>query len=615
MRHPTASVEPKAWHAPPRALLYRALGPATAGVVISLLALAPLPALAVTAADAVDALQRSLDAPLRREGQPAPGLLTQMQQARVPGLSIAVVHQGRLHWAQGFGQASAGVPVTAATRFQAASISKPVAGLAALALADETGTGWDEDLRPQLGGFVPPGDDGLPRYTLRRLLTHSAGLDTSGFPGYAVGTPLPTLQQVIQGAPPANTGPVRPVQPPGAFRYSGGGTSLVQLWMQQRARQDDFAQLMQQRLLAPLGMAESHFQQPPRDGAPLALYARAHADGQPVPGGYRIHPEQAAAGLWTTPRDLARLILAVQAARRGEPGPIAPALARAMTTPGPVPDMGIAFFFSGQPGRPYHFSHGGRNIGFSSLFLGSLEGGEGVAIMANAEGPAGELIESVLRTLARVYGWPAYLQAPLLAASQSLPEEAASWAGDYPGLHPQETNPVRIRVSQDALWAIRGPGDWVRLWRLADGSGYTNQGEHRYRFEAGGLTLDGRTLKREPARERTAWPTLYLRGSFNEWGTANPLQPAGPGRWQAEVPLPAGRHSFKLADADWREVDLGAGDEQPVPADTWHPLQGRGGNLRLAVETAGRWQVELELDDSPKPPRVRLRMVPGRAGS
>ena len=588
-----------------------------AGLAALLLTLAAttLPALAVTPAQAIAELHRTLDEPMRREGQPAPGLRAQMQRARLPGLSIAVVHQGRLHWAEAFGEASAGVPMSAGTRLQAASISKPITALAALALADETGTGWDDDLRPQLGGLVPPGDDGAPRYTLRRLLTHSAGLGVDGFPGYAVGTPVPSLRQVLEGTPPANTEAVRPEHAPGSFRYSGGGTSLVQWWMQQRAAQPDFARLMQQRILRPLGMTESHFEQPPRDGAPASAYAHGHVDGQPLPGGHRVHPEQAAAGLWTTPRDLARLILAVQAARRGEPGTLAPALARAATTPGPVHHMGIGFFLSGEPRQLLHFGHDGLNEGFLSTLRGSLDGGEGVVVMANADGAADTVVEGVVRTLARLYGWPARLQAPLLAASQALPPAAMDWVGDYPGFTSDETGPIRIRLAQDALWAIRGPGDWVRLWRLADDSGYTTNGQHRYRFDAERLTLDGRTLKREPARERSTWPALYLRGTFNDWRTTLPLRPAGPGRWETELTLPAGRHAFKLADADWREVDLGGGDDAAVPPDTWHRLVGRGGNLLLELAAAGRWRVELELSDSPRPARVRWQALSSGAGS
>lgn len=564
-----------------------------------------LPVAAVTPQQAVAELESTLDEPLRREGQAAPGLLAQMRTARVPGVSIAVIHQGRVHWVQGFGESAAGVPVGPGTRFQAASISKPLAALAALQLATDTGLSWDADLRPHLGGWVPPGDDGAPRYTLRRLLTHSAGLDVSGFPGYAAGSTLPSLRQVLEGQPPANTPAVKPVQPPGAFRYSGGGTSLVQHWMEQHARQD-FAGLMQQRMLGPLGMADSHFGHAPREGAPAARYARGHTAGQPLPGGHHVYVEQAAAGLWTTPGDLAKLLLAMQAARRGDAGPIAPPLARATTTPGPVPHMGIGFFLSGDPGQLQHFGHRGLNAGFASQMLASLDGGEGVVVMANGEGEAGPVIDGIVRTLARVYGWPGGLQAPTLASSQALPPAAAQWAGDYPGFGPADAPPIRIRLAGDALWWARGPADWVRLSRMAGDGSYTTNGQHRFRFTDQHLELDGRRLARQAARPAT-WPTLYLRGSFNDWGTSTALQPSGPGRWQADISLPAGRHTFKLADAHWREVDLGGSDDTPVQPGPWHPLQGRGANLRLDTATAGRWHLELELADSPEPARIRWR--------
>lgn len=570
------------------------------------LLLATPPLAAVTPQQAIAELQRSLDAPLRDAAQPAPGLAAQMRALRVPGLSIAVLHQGKLHWAQGFGEASAGVPVTPATRFQAASISKPVTAIAALARADELGLSWDADLRPQLGGWVPAQDDGAPRYTLRHLLTHTAGLGVHGFPGYAPGEPRPTLTQVLDGVAPANTPAVIPVQPPGRFRYSGGGTSIVQRWIEAHSG-PSFEAFMQQRLLQPLGLRDSHFNQPPTDAGP---YAQAHQQGQALPGGWRIHPELAAAGLWTTPSDLARLALAVQAARAGTAsGPLTPALARALTTPGAVPHWGIGFALEGEPGRLHRFGHGGVNAGFVSQMQASLEGGYGVVVMANGA-EAHPLLEGVKRTLARVYRWPGGLQAPLLARSQALPAGAARWVGDYPapGASAVDAPPLRIRQHQGALWWARAPGDWVRLHRLVDGRFSTN-GQHLFHFATGSLQLDGQRLRQSPAQP-LRWPTLYARGGFNDWGTSAPLLAVGAGRWQGELSLPSGKSELKLADAKWQSVDFGAAGPDPLQPGRWTELRGRGGNLLLDLPPARRWLLELEAADTAAPARMRLTALP-----
>lgn len=107
-------------------------------------------------------------------------------------------------------------------------------GLEAWRLAEACGIGLDADLRPLLKRWQPSAEEGPARYTLRRLLSHSASLTTHGFGGYAVGAPLPTVVQILDGLPPANSSPVRPLEPPVAgFKYSGGGSTIVQLWMEE----------------------------------------------------------------------------------------------------------------------------------------------------------------------------------------------------------------------------------------------------------------------------------------------------------------------------------------------------------------------------------------------
>ncbi len=148
---------------------------------------------------------------------------------RVPGVSVAVVSGGKVEWARGYGFASAGErkPVDAETLFQAASISKPVAAMVALRLVEMGKLSLDEDVNVKLRSWKVAENDftAKEKVTLRRLLSHTAGLTVHGFPGYARGAALPALRQVLDGANPANTAPVRPDILPGSrFRYSGGDT-------------------------------------------------------------------------------------------------------------------------------------------------------------------------------------------------------------------------------------------------------------------------------------------------------------------------------------------------------------------------------------------------------
>src|SRR6185436_9257568 len=116
------------------------------------------------------------------------------------------------------------------TLFQAGSISKPVAAVAALRLVDAGRIDLDADVNDYLVSWKVPANEGWqPRVTLRHLLSHTGGLTVHGFPGYARGQAVPTLVQVLDGAKPANTAAVRDNAVPGTqSRYSGGGTTIVQ---------------------------------------------------------------------------------------------------------------------------------------------------------------------------------------------------------------------------------------------------------------------------------------------------------------------------------------------------------------------------------------------------
>lgn len=170
----------------------------------------------LSAADraAIEALeQRVAFLPGRPPGPPA-SLAQRMAEARVPGVSIAFIEEGRVKWARAYGEAAAGQrrAVTPGTRFQAASLSKAVAAAGALRMVDRGGLSLDEDVDLRLRGWrIPAGSHGgAAKVTLRRLLSHTAGLNVSGYPGYAAGAAVPTIVQSLAGAAPANTAAVRP---------------------------------------------------------------------------------------------------------------------------------------------------------------------------------------------------------------------------------------------------------------------------------------------------------------------------------------------------------------------------------------------------------------------
>lgn len=346
----------------------------------------------------------------RGAGIPATASLpSRMSHYRVPGVSVAVIEGGRIDWARGYGVVEAGGrrQVDTATLFQGASISKVVATVAALRLVESGRLTLDGDVNAHLAGWRVP-ENGFTRehkVTLRGILTHTSGLTVSGFAGYERGRPVPTLLQVLTGSPPANSEAVQvDVTPGSAQRYSGGGFAVLQLLISEAAGVA-FDTALDELVLRPSGMLHSTFEQP----LPGHLDARAASghsgDGSPVEGRSRIHPEKAAAGLWTTPSDLARLAIAIQGAYAGQPGDLlTPAMAAEMLAP-QVGPSGLGFVVVGD-GRDRIFRHSGSNVGFRARMVAYVQGGRGAVVMTN--GNAGsELIDEILGSVARAYGWPA----------------------------------------------------------------------------------------------------------------------------------------------------------------------------------------------------------------
>ena len=375
-----------------------------------------------------------LTTPVVELGDPHPcqTLQDRMAADQVPGVSIAVIHNGAIEWAQGFGVVQlGGAPVTAETLFQAGSISKPVAAMAALRLVEQGKLSLDADVNQSLASWKIPPSAAAPEavVTLRQLLTHTAGLTVHGFPGYAAGAAVPTLVQVLNGEKPANTDPIRLEAPPGScWKYSGGGYTVMQQLLLGACGRRRFPELLHDLVLAPIGMARSTYEQP----LPLELRSGAatpyRADGAPVEGGPHTYPEMAAAGLWTTPTDLARYAIEIQRSLRGEANRVLSAeMTKQMLVAGRG-RYGLGLEIGGSPDNPY-FMHGGINEGFESWLVAYERTGDGAAVMTNGWGGQ-PLARAVVRSIASVYGWPDFH--PIVRASVAVdPAVLATYVGVY----------------------------------------------------------------------------------------------------------------------------------------------------------------------------------------
>jgi CubicO group peptidase (beta-lactamase class C family) len=348
-----------------------------------------------------------------------------MQSYKVPGLSVAIIDNFKIAGTIVYGVTEAGgtTSVTPHTLFQAGSVSKAVAAVGALRLVEDEKLQLDEDVNRKLKSWKVPENEFTKeqKVTLRRILSHSGGLTVHFFPGYAVGEPLPTLPQILNGEKPANTAPVRADFVPGTrWRYSGGATIIEQQLMID-VTGEPFPRLMSELVFNRLGMNDSTYEQPLPLSRAAAAASGTLASGQIVPGKWHVYPEMAAGGLWTTPTDLAKLAIEIALSKRGHSNRVlSEAMAREMLKV-QMPRveeislgdqqhrdrMGLGFFL-GDETRPDLFGHIGEDQGFQAMLLMFAEAGQGAAIMCNSD--YGILLgDSLLEKIARDYHWKGYV--------------------------------------------------------------------------------------------------------------------------------------------------------------------------------------------------------------
>lgn len=381
-----------------------------------------------------------------------------MQHYGVPGVGVAIVEGCRVVDARGFGVATpAGRAVDANTLFQAGSVSKVVAAAGALRLVEQGALPLDADIAPLLGDWrLPraPAAGNAPVH-LRHLLTHTAGINVAGFKGYDQGATVPSLRQVFDGAPPANTARLQVEHAPGSgWRYSGGGFVLVQQLVERAAGQP-FADHMRTQVLRPAGMPDSDYL-PPADVARRARAASGTlADGTPIAGGWRVYPEQAAAGLWTTPADLSHFAIALVRSLRGEPG----SLLRQSTAEDMLRRQADAWGLGVEispAGEPRKFSHTGAPVGFRTLWLVYPDTCQGATIMTNAD-EGMTLAYEIARAIADTRRWPEPMASEHAKAIALTPAVAARFVGRYELVDfPAERFDVTARDDGRLSWSREG---------------------------------------------------------------------------------------------------------------------------------------------------------------
>jgi len=336
-------------------------------------------------------------------------LAERMAYYKVPGVSIAVINDFQIEWAKGYGVLEAGKdqPVTTDTLFPPGSTAKPIVAMAALHYVEKGDLELDGDVNNKLVSWKIPenGPTAQAPVTLRRLLSHSAGIPYIPLHGYAQGLPFPNRQQILDGEPPANSEPVRVVIVPGTqHSYSNGGYIVVEQLLVDVVGVP-FDLIMQELVLEPLYMEATTFKYPlPENLAPIA--ASGHwGDGSVIPGGWHTFPEMGTgASAWTTPSDMARFYIDLMSTYNGQSeNIISQEMAIEMLTP-QIEDRGLGPWVNDEGGDLFYFGHPGHNDGYKSYFVFYPKRGHGVVIMTNSEN-GDALYQEIVNSVSIEYGW------------------------------------------------------------------------------------------------------------------------------------------------------------------------------------------------------------------
>lgn len=360
----------------------------------------------------IQSVENNFDPQLLKTGSNGQSILKRMQGRKVNGLSIAVIDQGELVWAKGYGINDISAPnqaVDTATLFQCASIGKVITAIAALRLVQDQKIGLDDDVNQKLKSWKIPENNftAQKKVTLRMLLSHSAGLmDGYGFEGYYPNSTLPSLVQILNAQNPANNKKkIAVAETPGSSeRYSGAGYLIIQQLIEDLSG-TTFAHYTHQAIFKPLGMLHTTYAYYP-DSLFNFNISRGHYDNGKIDPNrkYNVYPEQGAAGPWTTPSDLARLVIEIQKINQGKnSGILSPNLVQLMLKP-QINSMGLGFHLKGAS-RVLGFWHSGNTAGYTGVLFGLTETGQGAIVLTNSN--AGEwLALEAIRSIAETYNWP-----------------------------------------------------------------------------------------------------------------------------------------------------------------------------------------------------------------
>jgi len=326
-----------------------------------------------------------------------------MKQDNIPGLSMAFVDSGQIAWTKHYGFASLedSIPISSETVFTGASLSKPIAAIAALRLVEQGLLNLDEDVNLKLKEWKVPETEltSNKKVTLRRLIDHSAGIKNDLWSSYLPEDKVPTLNQMLAGEKPSVDPATSVIFEPGSrTKYSNPGYSILQKLLMD-VNKDDFHSIINRLVFKPVGMNNSSFTQPIPERLMQRRAMGYEKDLTPYP--YRLFPYQAAGGIWTTPEDIAKfMITLLEDYHDGTNALISKDMAQTVFSK----DIRRYVFSLWNWGEDVVFLHYGSNQGFNCFMYGSIDQNQGIVVMTNSDNSFG-LFDYIQRAVNAEYQW------------------------------------------------------------------------------------------------------------------------------------------------------------------------------------------------------------------
>ena len=408
-------------------------------------------------------------------------LSERMKHYNVPGMSVAVVRNGKLLFAKGYGLADTktGKKIDVNTLFQAGSISKPVAALAALKLVDEGKVDLDRNVNFYLKKWKVAENKFTKKekVTLRRLLTHTAGMTVHGFPGYSQNVDFPERYKSFKMEKAIPRKFLLTTVPGTIWRYSGGGYTVMEQLVEDVSGMP-FAVYLEKKILKPLGMKNSTYAQPLPKKWKKNVSAAFTGQGKLYKGLWHNYPEQAAAGLWTTPTDLAKYVIEIQKALAGKSNKIlSTKIIKQMLTKDKN-GWGLGPSLGGE-GENLTFGHGGKNAGFTNNMRAFAYKGDAVILMTNAD-RGGALNSEAQRGISSLYKWNLF-KSIIIDNVKLTQKQIDAIVGTYHYKRARRTTVTKLFAKDGKIFfknldngseVLLTPASELKLYDMSDGSPY-----------------------------------------------------------------------------------------------------------------------------------------------